>query len=79
MDDEGWLDSADRKWLGHATYGIKPDSLPMPRVSPRIHALGAVIVSEKIANYFEPNSVADLTYSGPPVVLRGGGGQPAHL
>jgi taurine--2-oxoglutarate transaminase len=57
------------KWLATQHYGIKPDIVTAAKgLTSGYMPLGAVIVSEAIAEYFEKNMLwGGLTYSGHPV------------
>ena len=57
------------KWLATQHYGIKPDIVTCAKgLTSGYLPLGAVIVSEPIANYFESHMLwGGLTYSGHPV------------
>jgi taurine--2-oxoglutarate transaminase len=57
------------KWLSSQHYGIKPDIVTAAKgLTSGYMPLGAVIVSEAIAEYFEKNMLwGGLTYSGHPV------------
>jgi len=57
------------KWLATQHYGIRPDIVSCAKgLTSGYLPLGAVIVSEAIANYFETNMLwGGLTYSGHPV------------
>ncbi|WP_291426101.1 aminotransferase class III-fold pyridoxal phosphate-dependent enzyme [Deinococcus sp.] len=59
------------KWLATQHYGIKPDIVTCAKgLTSGYMPLGAVIVSDKIAQYFEDHFLAGgLTYSGHPVSL----------
>lgn len=57
------------KWLATQHYGIKPDIVTSAKgLTSGYMPLGAVIISSKIANFFETNMLwGGLTYSGHPV------------
>jgi taurine---2-oxoglutarate transaminase len=57
------------KWLATQHYGIRPDMVTCAKgVTSGYMPLGAVIVSEAVAQYFESNMLwGGLTYSGHPV------------
>jgi len=57
------------KWLATQHYGIRPDIVTCAKgLTSGYLPLGAVIVSDAIANYFETNMLwGGLTYSGHPV------------
>jgi taurine---2-oxoglutarate transaminase len=57
------------KWLATQHYGIKPDIVTCAKgLTSGYLPLGAVIVSEPVANYFESHMLwGGLTYSGHPV------------
>ena len=57
------------KWLATQHYGIKPDIVTCAKgLTSGYMPLGATIVSERIAKYFETNMLwGGLTYSGHPV------------